>query len=91
MALKHHPTGVEVEVVGIESGDRGRSCEEHEVCGSVIEPDTVVRFRSVTIINGKFLKWELPGLQDLAVARFLTNFLHYYTMFLKTEARRSEP
>ena len=82
MAPKHHPTGVEVEVVGIESGDQGRSCEEHKVCGLVIEPDTVVRFRAVTIINGKFLKWELPGLQDLAVARFLMNSLHYYALFL---------
>ena len=52
MAPRHHPTGVEVEVVGIEVGNRGRNCEYHEVCGSILEPDTVVRFRSVVIMNG---------------------------------------
>jgi len=26
-----HPTGITVEIVGIEKGDRGRSCEEHNV------------------------------------------------------------
>jgi hypothetical protein len=28
-----HPTGVVVEIVGMEIDDRGRSCEEHRNCG----------------------------------------------------------
>lgn len=49
----HHPTGVLVDVVGINSSNRGRSCEEHEVCGSVLELDTVVRIRKVQIVVDK--------------------------------------
>jgi len=37
MAEVTHPSGVVVEVVGIEKGDRGRSCGEHDVCGEVVE------------------------------------------------------
>jgi hypothetical protein len=28
-----HPPGIIVKIVGIEKGDRGRSYEEHDVCG----------------------------------------------------------
>jgi hypothetical protein len=49
-----HPSGILVDVVGIESPDRGRSCEEHTVCGAVLELDTVVRFRVEQIdVEGK--------------------------------------
>ena len=44
-----HFAGVTVEIVGIKCSDRGRSCEEHEVCGSVFKEDVVVRFRKVQI------------------------------------------
>ena len=44
-----HPSGILVDIVGIESPDRGRSCEEHTVCGAVLELDTVVRFRAEQI------------------------------------------
>ena len=37
-----HPSGILFDIVGIRSGDRGRSCEEHEVCGRVLELDSVV-------------------------------------------------
>ncbi len=37
-----HPPGIMVEIVGIEKGDRGRSCEEHDVCGEVVEEDTLL-------------------------------------------------
>jgi hypothetical protein len=45
-----HPTGVVVEIVGTEVGDRGRSCEEHlNNCGKVLAKDVVVRFCKVQI------------------------------------------
>lgn len=44
-----HPSGVTVDIVGTTASDRGRSCEKHNVCGSVLCPDVVVRFRSVQI------------------------------------------
>ena len=42
-----HPPCVVIEIVGTLMGDRGRSCEEHAVCGSVLEEDMVVRLRKV--------------------------------------------
>lgn len=47
-----HPCGEVVEVVGVACGDRGRSCEEHHVCGRVLELDSVVRIRKIQILNG---------------------------------------
>ena len=38
-AVAAHPPGVVVEIVGTLMSDRGRSCEEHAVCGSVLEED----------------------------------------------------
>ena len=45
MAEATHPPGIVVKIVGIEKGDRGRSCEEHDVCGEVVEEDTLLRLR----------------------------------------------
>jgi hypothetical protein len=45
-----HPSGILVDIVGTEAGNRGRSCEEHDVCGSVLELDCVVRFRAMQIV-----------------------------------------
>ena len=48
----HHPAGVTpVEIVGIARGDRGRSCEEHDVCGAVLQEDCAVWIRHVQIIG----------------------------------------
>jgi hypothetical protein len=44
-----HPSGVCVDIVGLEASDNGRSCDRHEVCGSVVAPDVVVRFRTVQL------------------------------------------
>ncbi len=40
-----HPSGITVKIVGIERGDHGRSCEEHDVCGTVVEEDTLLHLR----------------------------------------------
>ena len=44
-----HPLGETLELVGIEANERGRSCEEHKVCGSVLKEDTVVRLRHIQV------------------------------------------
>jgi hypothetical protein len=41
--MTSHPTGITVEIVGIKVSNNGRSCEEHDVCGSVLCDDAVVR------------------------------------------------
>ena len=37
--MYRHPPGIQVDIVGIEEGSSGRSCEEHTVCGEVLEVD----------------------------------------------------
>ena len=60
MAEKAHPPGIVVEIVGTLMGDRGRSCEEHSVCGSVLEEDMVVRLWKVQIL--------VDGFEETAIA-----------------------
>jgi len=49
-AMATHPPGITVEIVGTLMGDRGHSCEEHAVCGSVLEKVMVVRLRKVQVL-----------------------------------------
>ena len=45
-----HPSGISVTIVGIEAATSGRSCEEHDICGSVLQEDVVVRIRKVQVL-----------------------------------------
>ncbi len=47
-----HPSGVVIDVVGMNRGDRGRSCEEHpDACGmAVLTDDIVVRIQKEQIL-----------------------------------------
>jgi len=52
--MAYHPTGETVEILGIRAASNGRSCEEHDICGSVIAEDIVVRIRKVqVVVEGK--------------------------------------
>ncbi len=44
------PPGIVVEIVSSLMGDRGCSCEEHAVCGSMLEEDMVVHLRKAQIL-----------------------------------------
>ncbi len=44
MAETTHPSGIVNEVVGIKKGYHGHSCKEHDVCGVVVEEDTMCFF-----------------------------------------------
>jgi len=46
----HHPEGITIKIVGTTASDRGRSCKEHDVCGAVLDFDTVVRIRKVQVL-----------------------------------------
>jgi hypothetical protein len=53
MAEVTHPSCIANEVVVIEKGDCGRSCKEHNVCGEVVEKDTLLHLQRVQItVNG---------------------------------------
>ena len=50
----HRPTGLTLEVVGIESSSQGRSCESHATCGCLVKDDVLLRLRKVQVlIEGK--------------------------------------
>ena len=44
-----HPSGITVDIVGIHASNNGRSCKNHLVCGCVVVPDVVVRFKVVQL------------------------------------------
>jgi hypothetical protein len=44
------PMGMVLDVVGTARGDRGRNCDEHEICGEVLAEDVVVRLRREQIL-----------------------------------------
>ena len=41
-AMATHPTGETVDIVGINCGDNGHSCEEFPVCGDALKHDSLV-------------------------------------------------
>ena len=45
-----HPWGQTVEIFGINSPTNGHTCEEHPICGHVLQEDVVVRFRKVQVV-----------------------------------------
>ena len=63
--MAFHPTGITVEIVGIESSTQGRGCDEHVCCGSLLAEDTVVRFRQVQVI--------VKGKEESAIAAYLVS------------------
>jgi hypothetical protein len=69
-----HPTGVLVEIVGTEVGDRGCSCEEHpKNCGKLLAEDVVVRLRKVQIqVEGReeTVKIQVEGQEETAITAY---------------------
>jgi hypothetical protein len=55
-----HPTGVVVEIAGMEMEDRGCSCEEHRNCGEVMAKDLVVCLWKV----------QIQGQEETAIAAY---------------------
>ena len=52
--MAFHPSGITLDIVGINASDQGRSCEIHKFCGVVLEVDIVIRLRTIQIlVNGK--------------------------------------
>jgi len=45
-----HLPGIIVKIVGIEKGNHGRSGKEHDVCGEMVEEDTLLRLRREQIL-----------------------------------------
>ena len=60
--MAHHPTGETVEILGLNQGTNGRSCPDHDNCGSVVKPDVVCRLRKVQVI--------IQGKEESAIAAY---------------------
>ena len=58
--ISRHPPGIIVQIVGTEVGTNGQSCEEHAVCGSVLEEDMIVRLLKVQVL--------VEGREETAIA-----------------------
>ena len=61
--MPRHPTGVTVDIYGLRESNSGRSCEAHDICGSVVGVDTVLRLRRVQILNAH-------GFEEPAIAAY---------------------
>ena len=78
--MPYHPFGILIDIVGINASDKGRSCEEHANCGSVLRIDTLVQFRLVQIwCNGQeetafAVYWVMDGIDRCRVG-FLPHHL----------------
>ena len=77
-----NPTRINVDLVGICSGDRGRSCDEHSVCASAVTMGMVLKLKVVIIITDN-KKEEAAiaayrigedGVKDLCRVGFLPRF-----------------
>ena len=60
--MTSHPQGITVTIVGTKHASNGRTCEEHDVCGNVLELDMVVRLRRVQV--------QIDGKEEAAIAAF---------------------
>ena len=47
--MADHPTGETVEILGLNQATNGRSCPDHDNCGSVVKPDVVVTLMTRTM------------------------------------------
>jgi hypothetical protein len=58
-----HPSGETLEILGIECGTNGRTCECHpQYCGEVVKEDVVLRLRKVQVV--------IDGIEETAIAAF---------------------
>ena len=60
--MTSYPDPIVIGIVGLEAKDRGRHCEEHDVCGVVVQEDVVVRLRKVQVL--------VDGKEETAIAAY---------------------
>ena len=64
--MSYHPSGITNEIVGTEVSSNGRTCGTHDICGSVLCDDVVVRLRKVQILT-------TDGAEETAIAVYLVS------------------
>jgi hypothetical protein len=69
--MTDHPSGIVLEIAGIEESNRGRACDEHVVCGTVLQHTLVCLTQTVVTVT------------DLTMGRgFLFHITHKYCKIL---------
>ena len=53
--MANQPIGATVTIIGIESPAHGASCAHHDVCGNMVQVDSILRLRKTTIKLGKWI------------------------------------
>ena len=85
--MPYHPSGILIDIVGINASDKGRLCEEHANCGSVLKIDTLVHFRSIQIwCNGEeetalAVYWVTDGIDRCRVGFLPRHLLKHKTAY----------
>ena len=83
MAMATHPTGETDDIVGINCGDNGHSCEEFPVCGDALKHDSLVRLRSEQMMIEDVEQavmsvfWVMDGVNHCRVGFLPKHFLHH--------------
>ena len=81
--MPYHPSGNLVDIIGINTSDKGRSCGEHARCGSVLRVDTLVWIRLVQIwCNGQeetalAVYWVMDGIDRCQVGFLACHLLKH--------------
>ena len=57
--MSEFPVGIDVEIVGLECANNGRSCPNHTVCGAILYESAMVRIRLVEVNIGSNNEWAL--------------------------------
>ena len=95
--MAHHPTGETVEILGLNPATNGRSCPDHDNCGSVVKPDVVVRLRKVqVIIQGKeesaiAAYWVTDGIDSCHVGFLPKHCVRHWTDRIPSTTPGAEP
>ena len=90
--MSHYTDEPLIEIVGIEASGRGRSCEAHKVCGSALQLDTTVRFRTIQILNGKFFvsAFVFIDFSTFVFVNFSCLTISFF-FFMQTMASKKQP
>ena len=85
--MASYPDPIVISIVGLEANDRDRSCEEHEVCGVVVQEDVVVRLRKVQVlVDGKeetaiAAYWVTDGMERCRVGFLQRHMVKYASRY----------
>ena len=80
-AMATHPTGETVDIVGINCGDNGHSCEEFPVCGDAFKHDSLVHLQSEQMMIEGVEQAVMSGVLGYRWSQSLSSWFSSETFF----------